>query len=179
MTYDLNGNLATQTDGGATRTYTWNPRNQLTGLSGPGLSASFGYDALGRRWTKTVNAAQTDVLYDGLNPVQEGVLPTTPSANLLTGLGLDEFFTRTDAAGLRAFLSDALGSTVALADAAGTVQTAVHLRAVRRDHGHRRRQQQPLSVHRPRERRHRPLLLPGAVLPSGARALCQRGSYSI
>ena len=123
MTYDLNGNLATLADAGGTTTYTWNPRNQLTSLSGPGLSASFGYDALGRRWTKTVNAAQTDFLHDGLNPVQEGVLPATPAANLLTGLGLDEFFTRTDAAGLRALLADALGSTVALADGSGAVQT--------------------------------------------------------
>jgi RHS repeat-associated protein len=55
--------------------------------------------------------------------VQEGALPTTPAANLLTGLGLDEFFTRTDAAGLRAFLVDALGSAIALADGAGAVQT--------------------------------------------------------
>jgi len=124
MTYDLNGNLGTLTDAGGSTTYTWNPRNQLTGLSGPGLTASFGYDALGRRWTKTVNSAQTDVLYDGLNPVQEGVLPSTPAANLLTGLGLDEVFTRTDAAGLRAFLSDALGSAVALTDESGAVQTA-------------------------------------------------------
>ncbi len=123
MTYDLNGNLATLTDTGGTTTHTWNARNQLTGLSGPGLTASFGYDALGRRWTKTVNAAQADVLYDGLNPVQEGVLPSTPAANLLTGLGLDERFTRTDGAGLRAFLADALGSAVALADGAGAVQT--------------------------------------------------------
>ena len=70
-----------------------------------------------------MNAAQTDFLHDGLNPVQEGVLPATPAANLLTGLGLDEFFTRTDAAGLRALLADALGSTVALADGSGAVQT--------------------------------------------------------
>jgi RHS repeat-associated protein len=123
MTYDLNGNLATLADGSGTTTYAWNPRNQLTGLSGPSLTASFTYDALGRRWTKTVNAAQTDFLYDGLNPVQEGVLPSTPSANLLTGLGFDEFFTRTDAAGLRALLPDALGSIMALTDSAGVVQT--------------------------------------------------------
>jgi RHS repeat-associated protein len=82
--------------------------------AGDGLTASFGYDALGRRRTKTVNATQTDALYDGLNPVQEGVLP---------GLGLDEFFTRTDAAGLRAFLTDSLGSSLTLADGVGTVQT--------------------------------------------------------
>jgi uncharacterized caspase-like protein len=47
----------------------------------------------------------------------------TPTANLLTGLGVDEYFTRTDAAGVRNFLTDALGSTVALADGSGTVQT--------------------------------------------------------
>jgi RHS repeat-associated protein len=45
-------------------------------------------------------------------------------ANLLTGLGVDEYFTRTDAAGTRGFLTDALGSTVALTDPAGTVQTS-------------------------------------------------------
>lgn len=89
-----------------------------------GLTVNFGYDALGRRWTRTVNATQSDVLHDGLSPVQEGALPTRPAATLLTRLGLEEFFTRTDAAGLRAFLSDALGSTLALADAAGAVQTA-------------------------------------------------------
>ncbi len=48
----------------------------------------------------------------------------TPSANLLTGLGLDRTFSRTDASGTSTFLSDALGSTVALADSSGTVQTS-------------------------------------------------------
>jgi RHS repeat-associated protein len=41
---------------------------------------------------------------------------------LLTG-GVDENFTRTDWAGARNFLNDALGSTLALTDSAGTVQT--------------------------------------------------------
>jgi len=123
MTFDLNGNLATLSEGSGTTTYAWNARNQLTALSGPGLTATFDYDGLGRRRTKTINTAQTDFLYDGLNPVQEGSLPGTPAANLLTGLRLDEFFTRTDAAGLRALLPDALGSTLALADATGAVQT--------------------------------------------------------
>jgi RHS repeat-associated protein len=123
MTFDPNGNLATRVDGSGTTTYTWNARDELTALSGPGLMASFGYDGLGRRWTKTINGAQFDFLYDGLNPVQEGLLPSTPTANLLTGLGLDEFLTRTDTAGVRALLSDALGSTLALGDASGAVQT--------------------------------------------------------
>jgi RHS repeat-associated protein len=47
----------------------------------------------------------------------------TVTANLLTGLGIDEFFTRTDGVGVRALLHDALGSTVALGDGTGTLQT--------------------------------------------------------
>jgi len=43
-TYDLNGNLATSTDAGVTTTYTWNARNQLTGISKTGFTASFTYD---------------------------------------------------------------------------------------------------------------------------------------
>jgi YD repeat-containing protein len=117
MTYDNNGNLATLQDASGVTTYTWNARNQLTGLSGPGLTATFGYDGLGRRWTKAINGARTDFLYDGLDPVQEGVLPGTVGANVLAGLGLDEVLTRTDVTGTRAFLPDALGSTLDLADA--------------------------------------------------------------
>lgn len=47
----------------------------------------------------------------------------TVTANLLTGLGIDEFFTRTDGVGSRGLLTDALGSTVALGDGTGTLQT--------------------------------------------------------
>jgi RHS repeat-associated protein len=45
-------------------------------------------------------------------------------ANLLTGLGIDEYFTRTDGSGRRTLLADALGSMLSLADDAGTVQTS-------------------------------------------------------
>jgi len=87
-----------------------------------GASASFQYDPFGRRVSKTIGGT-TQFLYDGANPVQE-LSGTTASANLLTG-GVDEYFQRTDAAaGARNFLTDALGSTVALADSAGTVQTS-------------------------------------------------------
>ncbi len=118
LTYDQNGNLTS--DG--TNTYTWNARNQLVAINGAGLTASFGYDGLGRRQTKTINSTTTDFLYDGPNPVQE-LSGGTALANTLAGLGVDEYFTRTDSAGTRAFLTDALGSTVALTDPAGAVQT--------------------------------------------------------
>jgi RHS repeat-associated protein len=121
-TYDLNGNLATFTDASGTTTYTWNARNQLASIAGPSLSATFTYDSFGRRTGKTINATTTNFVYDGLNPVQEknGAAVT---ANLLTGLGIDEFFTRTDGVGVRSLLPDALGSTVAMGDGTGTLQT--------------------------------------------------------
>ena len=118
FSYDRNGNVAS--DG--VRTYTWNARNELASLSGP-ISATFAYDGFGRRRSKTIGGTTTQFLYDGLNPVQE-LAGATPTANLLTGLDIDEYFTRTDAAGVRSFLTDALGSSVALADGPGTVQTA-------------------------------------------------------
>lgn len=122
LTYDLNGNLATVTDGGGTTTYTWNSRNQLAGIANTGFSASFSYDSLGRRTGKTIQGTTTNFVYDGLNPVQERA-GATVTANLLTGLGIDEFLTRTDGAGTRGLLTDALGSTVALGDGTGTIQT--------------------------------------------------------
>ena len=83
---------------------------------------SFTYDSFGRRTGKTVQGVTTNFVYDGLNPVQEKA-GVTVTANLLTGLGIDEFFTRTDGVGSRALLPDALGSTVALGDGTGTLQT--------------------------------------------------------
>ena len=82
-------------------------------ISGPGVSATFVYDGLRRREKKTVNSNVTEFLYDGLNPVQETSGPTV-LANILPGLGIDEFLTRTDVvAGVTSnFLTDALGSTM-------------------------------------------------------------------
>jgi RHS repeat-associated protein len=85
-------------------------------------SASFMYDAFGRRIRKTVGGASTDFLYDRLNTVQE-LTGGSPSANLITGR-VDEVFQRTDSSGARSFLADALGSTLALADSTGTLQTS-------------------------------------------------------
>lgn len=116
LTYDANGNLTS--DG--TNTYTWNARNQLVSISGS-VNASFQYDPFGRRVSKTIGGT-TQFLYDGANPVQE-ISGSSASANLLTG-GIDEYFQRTDSAGARSFLTDALSSTLALADSTGTVQTS-------------------------------------------------------
>jgi hypothetical protein len=65
----------------------------------------------------------TGFLYDGLNLAQE-LSAGSPSANFLSGLSLDDVFTRTGASGSAHLLTDALGSTVALSDASGAVSTS-------------------------------------------------------
>ena len=117
LTYDLNGNMTN--DG--TNTYTWNARNQLASINS-GTTASFLYDAFNRRQTKTIFGNSTSFLYDRINPVQE-LSGATVTANLVTGLAVDEIFSRTDSAGARYFVSDALRSTLALTDSTGTAET--------------------------------------------------------
>jgi RHS repeat-associated protein len=120
LSYDLNGNLL----GDVNNTYSWNARDQLSAVTKTGQTLpSFTYDAFGRRQKKTLGATVTSYLYDGANTVQE-LTGATPSANMLTGLGVDEVFQRTETAATRTFLSDALGGTLALADSAGVVQTS-------------------------------------------------------
>jgi RHS repeat-associated protein len=115
--YDDDGNLT----GDGTSTYSWNARGQLTGLTRTGLTASFAYDPVGRRTSKTINGSATGYLHDGANSTQE-LSGTTPTANVLSG-GVDQTFTRTDSTGQRTFLTDALGSTIALTDPGGQIKT--------------------------------------------------------
>ena len=117
LTYDANGNLLS--DG--SRNFAWDTRNRLASISGT-FSMSFQYDPTGRRVSKTVGGVTTAFLYDRLNPVQE-LSGVTPVANILTGLGVDEYVLRQDSAGTREILSDALGSTIGLADSTGAVTT--------------------------------------------------------
>jgi len=117
FTYDSNGSVVS--DGVAS--YTWNARNELASVTGT-VNGSFAYDAFGRRRSKTIGGTTTQFLYDGFNPVQE-LSGGVPTASLMTGLGVDEYFSRSDMAGVRSYLTDALGSSVALADGSGTIQT--------------------------------------------------------
>lgn len=118
LNYDANGNLTS--DG--TNTYIWDVRNHLAAISGV-APATFVYDGLGRRMSKSIGGNAIQFLYDGFNPVQELDSSDSPSANLLTGGRIDEYFERSDSAGARSFLSDNLGNTLGLTDSAGTIQT--------------------------------------------------------
>ena len=118
LSYDANGNLTS--DG--TNTYTWDARNHLAAIGGA-VTASFTYDGFGRRASKTIAGVSTQFLYDVLNPVQEQN-SSTGVANLLTGLGIDEYFTRKDSSNnVSTFLQDALGSTIGLVGSAQSIAT--------------------------------------------------------
>lgn len=108
--FDANGNL---TSDGA-RTFVWDARDRLTNIAGV---ASFTYDNFNRRKSITQNGATTSYLYDGWEVSQEQQ-NGSPSADLLLGLGSDERFSRAGST----LLTDALGSTVALASGT-SVQT--------------------------------------------------------
>ena len=121
-TYDANGRQIT--DGGkghGSHTLTWDARGRLTAIAA--TPASFAYDAIGRRTTATIAGTATGYLYDGADIVQE-LSGATPSAGVLTGLAIDQRFSRTTGGATSTFLTDFLGSTVALTDSTGTVRTS-------------------------------------------------------
>ncbi|RDG40027.1 hypothetical protein DVH02_00425 [Streptomyces corynorhini] len=119
FTYDAEGRL--QSDG--KRTYAWNARGELTGLTeAGGASSSFGYDPLGTRSSTTLGGQTRTFLTDGSNPLTEQSDSGETTATVATS-GLDEYLTRTENGTTQVYLTDALGTVVGLADPDGTVAT--------------------------------------------------------
>jgi YD repeat-containing protein len=114
LAYDDNGNLVSKlnrADPADRTTYTWDPRNRLTAIQGPGLNASFVYDVLGRRIERTVNGETTRYIYDGAQAI--GEIRGNQTTALLTGLAIDEMIARYTDSSQRVYLTDALGSVIA------------------------------------------------------------------
>jgi len=118
LSYDTDGNLVKQ---GST-SYTWNARDQLAGIAG-GSPGAFGYDALGRRISATLSGQTSQYVYDGLNPVQR-LRSGNPVADMLDGPSLNQTFAVTSGGTTSSVLTDAIGSTVALAEGTGGVSTS-------------------------------------------------------
>ncbi len=130
--YDGEGNLtgkAHTTDPADRTTFTWDSRNRLTSLTASGLTASFSYDAIGRRTERRITRAGqpvqiTQYVYDGLQAVGEIKLAQgtvlASQTSLITGLELDEVLARVtrsggSAAQQRSYLTDALNTVFAQA----------------------------------------------------------------
>jgi len=125
---DENGNLTSITNSCGTTTYTWDARNRLVAIEGfdedcNPLSASFKYDAIGRRIEKTINGRTIEYLYDGLDIVQE-IEDGMVTVNYIRTLNIDEPLARITSDGtIRYYHADALGSIIALTDDLGNVRT--------------------------------------------------------
>lgn len=118
LSYDKDGNVLSD---GASE-YTWNARGELSGISGES-NASFGYDPFGRRVSKTLGGTTTELLYDQANVAEESE-EGAPTAALLMGPRPDQLFARTTSSGTDSYLTDRLGSTVALANGSAEVTTS-------------------------------------------------------
>jgi RHS repeat-associated protein len=128
MTYDANGKMTSVTNSCGTTSYDWDASNRLVGINGfnsdcSELSASFEYDAVGRRIEKTINGETTQYLYDGIDIVQE-IKNNTVYADYIRTLNIDEPLARIKTDGtIRFYQTDALGSVIALTDDNGVVKT--------------------------------------------------------
>jgi len=119
MLFDANGSIGDLTEGGRTTIYVWDPRGHLIAIDSPGVSASFGYDATGRRNRKTVNGQTTIIQYDGLDIVRD--VANDAEVSYLANLEIDEQLVRVEPSGTFQYLADALGSTLALTDGTGKI----------------------------------------------------------
>ena len=116
--YDSNGNLASY----ASWTYIHDANNRLVSANDGNAAAAFAYDGLNRQVARTIDTATTYFVYDGWNVIAEydssGVLKT----KYIHGARLDELLAKIDSSGSAVYYChDALGSTVAITDASGTV----------------------------------------------------------
>jgi RHS repeat-associated protein len=122
LAYDGSGNLISKSGSSSgTTSYTWNARNQLAGIAGPGVVATFKYDAFGRRTERIVNGESIGFLYDDGQAIAE-LRQSALRAVYHTGAAIDEVLATYGALGDRTLLSDALMSVIAEANDDHTLQ---------------------------------------------------------
>src|SRR5207302_1892093 len=109
LSYDENGNVI----GYGNEVYSWDVLDRMTGISRPGLTPSFVYDATGRRRSKTLNGTTTAFLLDGEDLVSE--ITNGSAINTLYGPFIDDPILRN---GLY-YTPNNLGSATTLTDSTG------------------------------------------------------------
>ncbi|MBL8470557.1 MAG: hypothetical protein JNM98_02060 [Rhodocyclaceae bacterium] len=141
LSYDPQGSLTqkqNRADPADTTTYTWDARNRLAAVTATRASstssASFRYDALGRRMERTVQTGTethtTRYVYDGPQAIGE-LYDGRLAATNLTGLAIDEAIARTvnvetassaNPIRTKTLITDALGSVLAQTGADQTAE---------------------------------------------------------
>ncbi len=123
-TYDANGNLTQKVEGADTWVYTWNALDELTAVTKDGApDATFGYDPLGRRVTKTHAGATARWLYDKEDIVRQWTLAA--DTVFVHGPKIDEplAIEQTSASGY--LHADGLGSVVRHTSPSGSIDRSL------------------------------------------------------
>ena len=131
--YDGRGNLTEKKTGATTVTYTWSSDNRLQSVSDGNTKVSYGYDALGRRISRTEeagsNKTETQWILDTARPYSEiitertrtngGAWSTTSYTHTPDGVGL--LIVENKGGQTRHIYADAQGNTRLVTDASGNV----------------------------------------------------------
>jgi len=123
-TYDAKGRLVSRRDrtSGATTTFTWSADDLLLAVHNPdGTTTSYRYDPLGRRIEVNDAGVLTRYAYDGTNVRLEYDGSNAIVASYTTGFAPGSVLEMRRGGAAFYQLQDALGSTTALADGAGSV----------------------------------------------------------
>lgn len=122
LQYDADGNVVRRTKAGvADQTLTWNSLGQLVGVTGAGLSVTYGYDGQGRRVRRTLNGVTTRFLFDGHHVVAETDAAGTVTREFTYYPGVDRPHSMRTGGQTYYYITDLQGNVVALANASGTV----------------------------------------------------------
>lgn len=130
-TYDPAGNLTQRSGGGATLTLSYDALERLVAASGTGIAPeTYVYDHEDRRIETTVDGTPRRSVYAGLAIWSDYGSAWTQAQALYTDAGLDRPLIRTDAGGGTAYYhADALGSVVAVTNAAGAITASARYSA--------------------------------------------------
>jgi RHS repeat-associated protein len=119
QSYDTRGNLI----GSNGWTYSYDTENHLYRAVKGSTTASYAFDVLGRRASKTVNGVTTHYVSLGDEEIAEYNNAGVLQKRFVYGPGLDEPLAVIDAAGNRQYaLTDALGSVIAMVDDSGALK---------------------------------------------------------
>jgi RHS repeat-associated protein len=119
-TFDHEGQTTAKSEAAGTTQYEWDGRGRLRRVTlAGGQVISYGYDAAGRRASRTAAGQTTSFLYSGAEVVADRT--SGGSVDYLNGQGLDEHLRQTSGSGPLYYLQDHLGSTIALTDTGGGV----------------------------------------------------------
>jgi RHS repeat-associated protein len=118
LAYDTRGNLIN----GNGWNYSYDTENHLYLATTPGMTASYTYDVLGRRESKTVNGTTTHYLSTGDQEIAEYSATGALQKRFVYGPGVDELVAIVDPSNQHQFaMTDALGSVIGLVDDDGVL----------------------------------------------------------